>query len=219
MSIYFHILPSCGQIRHYKPQRKMVMILPARLIFSLSISGLDTHNKHAEDGMKHVLCLQSLTGLKSCGFGFLYDSARYFPVLTNISSDSRASGGLCDVMKFRQLSLLWLLFKIGGRNIPVLLFVSWGSATFECVFVSFLWGTARDLYGWREKSGGLMLHTSLWLAVSVSVNHLLLANESCWLAEYLILSSKQTEDSGCSKLYGAISTSTVLPWYLLTFHL
>lgn len=148
-----------------------------------------------------------LTGLKSCGLGFWYDpgGGGYFPVLTNISSASRASGGLYVAMK---CSLLWRCGRTGGRNIPVLLVVFWGPSMCKCVFVSFLWGTAGDLYSRIEKSGGRTLHTSPWLAASVGANHLLLASESCWLAENLILSSKQTEDSGCSKLRGTISTDS-----------
>lgn len=41
---------------------------------------------------------------------------------------------------------------------------------------------------------------------------MLLAKERDWLAENFIFSSKETEDSGCDKLYGAILTTKVLAY-------
>lgn len=87
-----------------------------------------------------------------------------------MSSDSRAPGGLHDVMNFGDSSLRWLSCTTLDRNILVLFFVSLSRSTsrFECVFLSFLWGSDRDLYSLREIRGLDAPHVAVALRLGQS---------------------------------------------------
>lgn len=149
------------------------------------------------------LVFKRLTGLKSCGLGFLYGAAGNFPFRTNLSSTSRVSGGLWRVMNLRGSSFRCHDCKTTGTTLWVP-FVCRGLDPFDSIFSPPLRGTFRHLNSLMEKSGGLKASTWLWFALSLGLSHLRLARARSWLAENLILSSKRIEVSGTGKLHSNI---------------